>query len=311
MSDNTYANNTRQTTNSYASNNLGPYSSLLQDQVYNKNSQTGGKNPYSEPQNSVYAKKQNWEEPKVYQQKEMVQKSQGYRRFHDLKILNEQIINLSNNMQPEESPLEVLSQGQKGEIKNLLWARIWKISLLPALGALLLTLTVILTDYLLVTLLMLTIYVYLVGRTFFYPAKLYYENIQFKTTKHARLFYEEMDFWFKLGVVKILMYFALVIIFTFVMIFFEDTVVANLLKISQYTDNTVKQGFLNYISTVSFSYSLLFLVLIYIGTIFLYFKFINQEKTKNDELLKIKMKHIRNQTMSRVEQIQADKNEIQ
>lgn len=311
MSDNTYANNTRQTTNSYASNNLGPYSSLLQDQVYNKNSQTGGKNPYSEPQNSVYAKKQNWEEPKVYQQKEMVQKSQGYRRFHDLKILNEQIINLSNNMQPEESPLEVLSQGQKGEIKNLLWARIWKISLLPALGALLLTLTVILTDYLLVTLLMLTIYVYLVGRTFFYPAKLYYENIQFKTTKHARLFYEEMDFWFKLGVVKILMYFALVIIFTFVMIFFEDTVVANLLKISQYTDNTVKQGFLNYISTVSFSYSLLFLVLIYLGTIFLYFKFINQEKTKNDELLKIKMKHIRNQTMSRVEQIQADKNEIQ
>lgn len=56
MSDNTYSNNTRQTTNSYASNNLGPYSSLLQDQVYNKNSQTGGKNPYSDPQNSVYAK---------------------------------------------------------------------------------------------------------------------------------------------------------------------------------------------------------------------------------------------------------------
>jgi len=311
MSDNTYSNNTRQTTNSYASNNLGPYSSLLQDQVYNKNSQTGGKNPYSDPQNSVYAKKQNWEEPKIYQQKDIAQKPQGYRRFHDLKILNEQIINLANNMQPEESPLEVLSQGQKGEIKNLLWARIWKISLLPALSAMLLTISVILTNYLLITLFMFTIYVYIVGRTFFYPAKLYYENIQFKTTKHARLFFEEMDFWFKLGVVKILIYFAVVILFTFIMVFFEDTVVTHLLELIKYTDNSVKQPVLNYISTISFSYTLLVLVFIYTGTIFLYFKFINQEKTKNDELLKIKLKHIRNQTMSRVEQIQADKNEIQ
>lgn len=316
-SNSVYSNQARQSRNTYSSDQHGVYSTLVSDQVYNKDGKTGGVNPYTNNGTQAYAKNQNWDKAKIYREQQN-QANLGseipikYKRFNDLKILNEQIINLSNNMQPEESPLEVLSQGQKGEIKNLLWSRIWKISFAPALSAIVLNLVVMFGDFMIATLFAFAFYIYVIGRTFFYPAKLYYENIQHKTTRHAKLFFEEMDFWYKMSVVKILAYMIFVIIATLVLAIYEDAIVDFMLTYFVNTSRIKEQQLLiNYLSNISFSGTFVFLSLIYLLTIVAYFKFINQEKAKNEALLKVKLKNIRNQTMSRVEQIQADKNELE
>ena len=303
-------NNSNQTTNNHASGGGMGYSSLLSDQVYNQNGRTGGANPYNGGK-STYADKQNWDKAQIYKDAEtgevVVRK---YKRFNDLKLLNEQMINLANNMQPDDSPLEVLSQGQKGEIKNLLIGRIFKISFLPAIAVLLLTLTLVLTDHLLVTLSTLMLYIFIMGRTFFYPAKLYYENIQYKTTTHAKVFFEEMDFWFKTSVVNTLVLFSITSFVSLIIIFFEENIINLVVSISKNMKGSTHDMLLDYASSISFTYSLSFAIILYISTILFYFKFINKEKEKNEIIKESRIKDIRNQTMSRVEQIQADKNEI-
>jgi hypothetical protein len=234
-----------------------------------------------------------------------------YTRFNDLKLLNEQMINLANNMQTEESPLEVLSQEQRGEIKVLLMKRVGKLSFLPAITALLLTLTIILTDYILITLIVLIFYFFVLGRVFFYPAKLYYENIQYKTSKHAEIFYEEMDFWYKLGVVNTFISIFVISVITFILIFFEDYVINILIDLSNNATSGTKDFLSNYVTSISFSYSLFFAFVLYIGTIIIYMKFINKEKSRNEVIRQERLKSIRNETMSRVEQSQTDKNEVE
>lgn len=299
--------------NTYSTGNkgLGTYSSLAQRQVYSKNASAGGQNPYRDDNN--WASKNPYANNRgAYAGVEKGSSFEGkkYKRFNDLKLLNEQMMNLSNNMQPDESPLEVLSQGQKGEIKNLLGRRVFKLSILPALAAFLLTTTAILSNSLVFVILAFFMYVFVMGRIFFYPAKLYYENIQCKTTRHAKLFFEEMDFWFKLGVVNTYIYFSIVAIFTFLTIFFEDYILSIFKSIANKSSGSVNEGIISYVNNMSFAMSLFILFLIYILTIFLYIKFVKKEKLINEEKLKKKLKDIRNQTMSRVEQIQSDKDEI-
>lgn len=287
---------------------LSPYSNNSQRGVYSKNG--GTQNPYRESNvyanNSPYAKNNNFSGKEVDPLKEI----KKYKRFNDLKILNEQMINLSNNMQPEESPLEVLSQGQKGEIKNLLGARVFKISMLPAISAFILTTTAIISNSMIFVILAFFIYIFIIGRTFFYPAKLYYENIQCKTTRHAKLFYEEMDFWFKLGVVNIYIYLSIAALGTLITIFFEEKILSFFLNIANKSSGSIKDSFVPYVENMSFSASLFIIFLFYISTMLFYFRFISKEKDVNQEKLNKKIKDIKSQTLSRVEQIQENKNEI-
>jgi hypothetical protein len=301
--------NTNQINNSHMTG-TGAYSSLLSDQIYNKHGRTGGQNPYKED-NKTYQEKQNWEKAPIYKDAQTnAEPVKKFKRFSDLKIINEQMISLANNIQSDNSPIEVLSQGQKGEIKNLLGVRILKISWLPSIAIVILTGTLVFTDYLLFTLMALVIYFYILGRTFFYPAKLYYENIQYTTTEHAKLFFEEVDFWYKTGVVQTLLLFIISIICSFIILFYEDNLVNFILNIANSSRDSMKQILIHYASTISFTYSLVLAIVLYIVTILMYFKFINKEKEKNTKLLIARIKDIRNQTMSRVEQIQMDKNEI-
>ena len=312
MSNNSTSNNYTNTQNVHNTHRMkkGGYSSLLSDQVYNKHGRTGGSNPYNN-NNSTYANKQNWDKSKIYQNSENINfENKRFPRFNDLKILNEQMINLANNMQSIDSPLEVLSQGQKGEIKNILMTRIFKISLAPALSALSLSLLVIFTNHLIITLLSLLFYVFVIGRTFYYPAKLYYENVQYKTTKHAELFFEEMDYWFKISAINTIVWFLMVAIFSFIMIFFEENIINVVLSITKSLKGESVVYLINYAESISFSTAMFFLFILYISTIIVYFKFINNEKSKNEKLRQERLKNIRNETMSRVEQIQADKKEI-
>lgn len=293
-----------QTVNNHISQN--PHSRLLDKQVYRSD------NPHAQSGGSVYANKNHYDSKNTYGPAiEGTQDLKKYTRFNDLKLLNEQMINLANNMQAEESPLEVLSQGQRGEIKVLLMRRVGKLSFLPAISALLLTLTIILTNHILITLVALIFYFFVIGRVFFYPAKLYYENIQYKTSKHAEIFYEEMDFWYKLGVVNTIISLLFISILTFILMFFEDYVINIFINFSNNATSGIKDFLSNYVTSISFSYSLFFVFVLYVGTIIIYMKFINKEKRRNEVIRQERLRSIRNETMSRVEQIQTDKNEVE
>lgn len=305
----TYNSNTRASNATY-NNNQSVHGSLLSDQVYNKHGTTGGKTPYSN--NNNYEDNQKWDEAKIYQTRDSSSvELRKYKRFNDLKLLNEQMINLGNIIQSENSPLEILSQGQKGEIKNLLMRRISKISFVPAIFYFLLVAIIVLTDYLLLTIIALGVYIFIIGRTFYYPAKLYYENVQFNTSPHAELFFEEMDFWFKMSVINTLVSLIILTIISIVGIFFEDSFINIIISISKSVTNPqIKEYLENYLTTINFSMSLFLAVLLNIAIILIYFKFINNEKTRNEALRKERSKNIRNQTKSRVQQIQDEINEI-
>jgi hypothetical protein len=282
----------------------GGYSSLLSDQVYNKHGRTGGSDPYKSS-NEAYSKKQDWKKSSVYEDTKEYHDSRKYKRFNDLKLLNEQMINLANNLQPSSSPLEVLSQGQKGEIKDILMYRITKLSFVPLLFASIVVLNIIFIDSFFVTFMLLVIFVYVAVKILFYPAKLYYENVQYKTTKHAVLFYEEMDFWFKLSVANSLVSLFVLSIVSFVVAFYEERVVEVVLNLSKYSSQ--KDVITNYAANISFSYSLTLFSLSIIAMILFYFRFINYEYEENEKLKKQRSRDIENETVSRVRQIQKNK----
>ncbi|WP_457748575.1 hypothetical protein [Sulfurimonas sp.] len=300
----------------------GRYSNLQRNQVYRdrdnfKNNDTfSSKNPWKN--DDVYGSKNPWKKDNPYASNNVyaddgTQKERPkYRRFSDLKILNELMLHMSNNTLDEDSRIEILSQGEKGEIKNLLAARIFKISLVPALASLALAVVIVFTDNLLISLFAYMVYMGILVRTFFYPAKLYYENIKYKTTRPAKIFFEEMDYWYKISVVKIYVYLTIVSIILFVASFYQDEIIDAALGL--FTKSSVGLGtdaITSYLSTVEFSFGLKFLAFYNILILVVYAKFVNKEKTQAELELRSRMKKIRNETISRVEQIQRDKNNLE
>lgn len=300
---------------------VGKYSNLQKNQVYRerdnfKNNDTfSSKNPWRN--DDVYGNKNPWKKDNpyatndVYRDDGRQKEKPKYRRFSDLKILNELMLHMSNNTLDEDSRIEILSQGEKGEIKNLLAYRIFKISAVPALSSLLLALVIVFTDNILITLFAYMVYMGILVRTFFYPAKLYYENIKYKTTRPAKMFFEEMDYWYKISVVKIYVYLVIVSIVLFIASFYQDEIID--WSLGLFTKSSVGLGtdrITSYLSTVSFSFGLKFLAFFNIVILVVYAKFVNKEKTKAELELRARMKKIRNETISRVEQIQRDKNNL-
>lgn len=295
--------------NSATQMGVGRYSNLQKNQVYRerdnfKNNDTfSSKNPWKK--DNTYATND------VYRDDGRQKEEPKYKRFSDLKILNELMLHMSNNTLDEDSRIEILSQGEKGEIKNLLAYRIFKISLVPALSSLMLALIVIFTDNIMVTLFSCMVYMGILVRTFFYPAKLYYENIKYKTTRPAKIFFEEMDYWYKISVVKVYVYLVIVSIVLFIASFYQDEIID--WSLGLFTKSSVGLGtdwITAYLSTVNFSFGLKFLAIFNIVILVVYAKFVNKEKTKAELELRARMKKIRNETISRVEQIQKDKNNL-
>jgi hypothetical protein len=299
---------------SISQGSVGTYSNLQQGQVY-KDKGGGNKDPYAKKdtygigrnpyrQDSVYA---NNDSP--YSEDDRILPK--YRRFADLKILNEIMMHMSNNTLSDDSRIEILSQGEKGEIKNILSYRILKISIVPALLSLIFGLVVIISNSFTVILFTAFVFFALLVRTFFYPAKLYYENIKYKTTTPAKAFYEEMDYWYKISVVKVYIYLTIVSIFMFVVSFYEDEVILMFAQQIESFPKLANMEFVGeYFKTVSFGLGLKMIALFNVLLLVLYSKFANKEKDAAEIELREKMKKIRNETLSRVEQIQADKNSI-
>jgi len=301
---------------------VGRYSNLQKNQVYRDRDNFKNNDTYSSKNHwkndDVYGNKNTWKKDNPYATNDAYRddgrqkEKPKFKRFSDLKILNELMLHMSNNTLDEDSRIEILSQGEKGEIKNLLAYRIFKISLVPALSSLLLALVLIFTDNIVITLFGYMVYVGILIRTFFYPAKLYYENIKYKTTRPAKIFFEEMDYWYKISVVKVYVYLVIVSIVLFVVSFYQDEIID--WSLGLFTKSSVGLGtdlITTYLSTVSFSFGLKFLAFFNIIILVLYAKFVNKEKTQAELELRTRMKKIRNETISRVEQIQRDKNNLE
>ena len=292
-------NNNSNEYNSAINGGVGKYSRLQDRQVYSGKDTYDGNNKYKK--DSVY------KNDSVYGEKDQRNEDPKYKRFADLKILNENMMHMSNNTLPDDSRIEILSQGEKGEIKNILSYRILKISIVPALMSLALGLVVMLTDSYIVTLFSIFVYFAVLVRTFFYPAKLYYENIRYKTTKPARVFFEEMDYWYKVSVVKVYVYMVIASSIMFVASFYQDEIVELLIDKVISTPGFNSEFIYNYIASISFSIGLKGVAILNIVILVFYSKFANKEKDKAEADLQERMKKIRNETLSRVQQIQEDK----
>lgn len=292
-------NNNSNEYNSAINGGVGKYSRLQDRQVYS------GKDTYDS--NNKYKKDSVYKNDSVYGEKDQRNEDPKYKRFADLKILNENMMHMSNNTLPDDSRIEILSQGEKGEIKNILSYRILKISIVPALISLALGLVVMLTDSYIVTLFSIFVYFAVLVRTFFYPAKLYYENIRYKTTKPARVFFEEMDYWYKVSVVKVYVYMVIASSIMFVASFYQDEIVELLIDKVISTPGFNSEFIYNYIASISFSIGLKGVAILNIVILVFYSKFANKEKDKAEADLQERMKKIRNETLSRVQQIQEDK----
>lgn len=292
-------NNNSNEYNSAINGGVGKYSRLQDRQVYSGKDTYDGNNKYKK--DSVY------KNDSVYGEKDQRNEDPKYKRFADLKILNENMMHMSNNTLPDDSRIEILSQGEKGEIKNILSYRILKISIVPALISLALGLVVMLTDSYIVTLFSIFVYFAVLVRTFFYPAKLYYENIRYKTTKPARVFFEEMDYWYKVSVVKVYVYMVIASSIMFVASFYQDEIVELLIDKVISTPGFNSEFIYNYIASISFSIGLKGVAILNIVILVFYSKFANKEKDKAEADLQERMKKIRNETLSRVQQIQEDK----
>ena len=299
--------------NGYNSANLsvGAHSNLQHKQVYKdqgnyKNQDTyGSKNAYKT--DSVYGSKDPYGKDEVYDKDEVLRPK--FKRFSDLKILNENMMHMSNNTLSDESRIEILSQGERGEIKNLLSSRILKIAFVPALSSLALGFLLVLSSSFLIGLFGLLVYMGLLVRTFFYPAKLYYENIKFKTTKPANAFFEEMDYWYKISVVNIYVYLIIVSIILFVISFYQDELIEKSIEILSGANGKIRSEKVeNFLSAISFGITLKLLAVFNIGVLVMYSKFANKEKEIAEGKLLVRMRAIRNENLSRVQQVQADKN---
>ncbi len=303
--------------NTYSSSkggSVGTFSNLQKNQVYNGKEAFGSKDIYSSKNNfasnDTYSSKNPWRTDSSYGKDDAQEKVfPKYKRFSDLKILNENMMHMSNNTLPESTRIEILSQGEKGEIKNILSYRILQIALAPALSSLAVAAVIMFSGSLLISLFALFVYIGILVRTFFYPAKLYYENIKYKTTKPALRFFEEMDYWYKISVVNVYVYLVIVSIVIFVLSFYEEKVVSFAIKTLLSAPNTIGSGTIkNYLESISFSWEFKAFAVFNIGMLAFYSRFVNKEKSLAEMQLKERMKQIRNETLTRVQQIQADKN---
>jgi hypothetical protein len=298
---------------------VGTYSNLQSDQVFRNrndfknNDMSSNKNQWKN--DDVFSSKNPWKKDNPYAsnnvyEEDGVQKEQPkYKRFSDLKILNELMLHMSNNTLDENSRIEILSQGEKGEIKNLLATRILKIALIPALTSLLMGCIFMFSENFILDIFVYMVYVAILVRTVFYPAKLYYENIKYTTTRPAKMFFEEMDYWYKVSVVNIFVFLTVVSLSLFILSFYQEEIINEILKfIPTYSIASKIDKLTAYLSTINFSTDLRLLVMFNVLVFFSYIKFINNEKSKEELELKNRLKKIRNETISRVEQIQQDKN---
>ena len=215
---------------------------------------------------------------------------------------------MSNNTLPDDSRIEILSQRDKGEVKMILAKRITTISTVPALVSFIFAFILVLTDNFIITLFAILIYITILVRVFFYPAVLYYENVKLRTTKPAKIYFDEMDYWFKLSVVKVYVSVVIASILIFVASFYEEELINVVINSFSIKNNLIPSSAVDFVKEISFSYSLKILAFSNILMLVGYSKFINKEKKKNQDILDERMKKIRNETMTRVEQIQADKN---
>jgi len=275
--------------NSSSSIHNSNYSRLMEKQVYRDN------NAYKEENNKAF------ESNSAYSDKQRIKLA----RFNDLKILNENLINLSNNLIKNESPLTILSQREKGEVKNILGKRVFVISFTTAFVSLLFACVIFFSNHSLVIMAFFAFYIFIIGRTFYYPAKLYYENIQFITNKHATLYFEEMDYWWKLSVANMIMALLISSIALLYVATFEYDIVYYLTELVKSKNNNLH--LINYISHLSFSTGFTYLAIFNFLIIIMYFKFINKEKAISLQEQEERIKASRNETLSRVQQIRADK----
>lgn len=282
---------------------VNTYSNLQKNQVFKQGNSYQNRSPYET--------KNNWKNDSAYSNNNNENfeiERPKYKRFNDLKILNEKMMHMANNTLSDDSHIEILSQGEKGEIKNILSERMIKVSLVPALVSFALGLVVTITDNIIITIFSTFVYFAIFARVFFYPAKLYYENIRHKTTSSAKLFFEEMDYWYKISVVKIYIYLVISSILMFIASFYQDEVIEFLISFFPNTNGINKDLTSDYLSSISFSVSLKLVALLNIVMLVVYSKFVNKEKSQAEKLLKDKKVKIRNETISRVQQIQKDKN---
>lgn len=278
---------------------------------YNSNDPFSSKSPYSNkspygPEQSPYANKQS---PYAKQNEHVNEKEKKkFLRFNDLKILNEFMVHLANNTLPNNSRIDVLSQGLLGEIKNILADRIFKIAIIPALVSIVLALVLALTNNFLIMAIAVLIYLGILVRVFFYPAQLYYSNIRYTTCVPATTFYEEMEYWFKMSVFNTFGSMITVAILLFVGSFFQQDIVNYLIAHLGHVSATSSfaHSFTKYLATISFSISWKVLSIGIFLILFLYSKFVTRAKQINEEIRDSILEEIRNETISSISKIQQD-----
>jgi len=283
------------------------------DDVYRDNNPYNQRNVYR--QDNVYKKDNVYKRNDVYARQNGTikqEKNEKYTRFNDLKLINEQIISLSNNTLADDAPIEVISQGMRGEIKNLLSTRILKISFIPSIFILLIAINLIVLDKFLITFILLILYVIILVRFMFFPAKLFYENIKYTTNKYALQFYEEVDYWFKISSINTILFLFASSLIVFVGSFFEDSLVKFLLENLHISNNTILNSTAQteFVKNIHFSISMKLLALVPILTIIAYFFFINKEKRINELEKKKRIMNINKEIKTRAEQIIESKYEL-
>jgi len=285
------------------------FDNLAKQETFRDRSPYGNKSAYGVERNPFQSRSP-YENKNNDQNKQVNEKDKRkYLRFNDLKLLNEFMVHLANNTLPDGSRIDILSQGMLGEIKNILSSRIFKIAIIPALMSIVMALLFALSGYFILDAFGMLVYIAILIRVFYYPAKLYYSNIRYTTCLPAKTFFEEMSYWFKMSVFNTYGSMITVAILLFVLSFFQEPIINYFLThIGHISSSLIHTNKITkYIANISFSISWKLFPLFMIFLLFLYAKFVSREKTHNEAIKEKILKEIRNETISTVRAIQEDR----
>ena len=288
-----------------------PFDNLARKETYRDRSPYGNKSAYSENRNVYQSQSPYSKDDSPYRQQEQLKqekKEKKYLRFNDLKLLNEFMMHLANNTLADNSRIDILGQGMLGEIKNLLADRIFKIAIIPALMSIILALTFAVSKYFVIDTFALLIYLGVLVRVFYYPAKLYYANIRYTTCLPAQTFFDETKYWFRMSVFHTFASMIIVAVLLFVLSFFQHSIIQFLLFHFGHISATLGTQKINkFIASISFSISWKIFPLFIIFLLFFYVKFINKEKKINEAIKEKILKEIRDETISPVKAVQENR----
>jgi len=293
--------------------NNNPYSKNNNPYSKNNNPYSKNNNPYAKNQQKTVDNYQNKGNDPYKDRGVQGGDSQGnfnledkkYSYYNDLKILHDEMIYLSNSSVSSKI-ITILSKGQIAEIKMKLMKTILFSPFKSFFIIIFASIVLFFSNNGLVNLLAYMITIIIIWSYFLYPTKLLYNNVGLCVNEESNLFFKEMEFWFNTGVNLTKALFTISIMIIATILYYQDIIKEFLIKYIINSNNTYLISYFKSIGGLNSKLGILIaLIVIMIISYFII------KKSEVDTGLKIrdeKIKSIRNEKISRVEQIQNDKN---